>query len=369
MQKKPLTIGFVRRGYSSSGGAESYLKRLAGGVVAAGHSAWLITDGEWPAKEWTFGGITRIREESPRAFADEVAKLDGRSSCDVIMSLERLWGCDVYRAGDGVHAAWLERRARFCHPVRNFLRRLRSKHDDIVALEHSLFAQRRARHVIVNSEMVKAEIVRLYGYPSQNIALVRNGIPRADFAKAREARAITRLTLGLEPDVFTVLFVGSGWERKGLRFAVEAVEKFGGNTRLVVVGRGSQAKYRSARTQFIGVRDPTALYGAADVFLLPTLYDPFSNACLEALAAGLPVITTSANGFAEIIESRIHGSVMNDPPDISSIADELRYWSDARRREAAFAANIQLASAYDISVNVRQTLQVLLQIADSAAST
>lgn len=361
MQTQPLTIGFVRRGYSPSGGAEAYLKRLAEGVVAAGHSAWLITNGEWPAKEWTFGGITRIREDSPRGFADEVAKLEGRSNCDVIMSLERLWSCDVYRAGDGVHAAWLERRARFSHPLSNFLRRLQSKHDDIVELEHSLFAQRPARRVIVNSEMVKAEIVRIYGYPSENIALVRNGIPTAAFAKAHENRATTRLTLGLEPEVLAVLFVGSGWERKGLRFAVQAVEKLGGNARLIVAGRGNQVRYRSARTQFIGVRDTTALYGAADIFLLPTIYDPFSNACLEALAAGLPVITTSANGFSEIIESGVHGAVIDDPADTSSLADALRDWSDPRRREVALSVNIQLASAYDISANVSRTLQILLR--------
>src|SRR5207244_10475635 len=123
-------------------------------------------------------------------------------------------------------------------------------------------------------------------------------------------------------DEIGVLFLGSGWERKGLRFAVAAIEKQ--RMRLLVAGRGNTRKYRSSRVTFLGeienVRLPLA---AADIFILPTIYDPFSNASLEAMAAGLPVITTRANGCSEIIELKVHGSVVDRPDDVNALSDAL----------------------------------------------
>jgi UDP-glucose:(heptosyl)LPS alpha-1,3-glucosyltransferase len=105
-----------------------------------------------------------------------------------------------------------------------------------------------------------------------------------------------------------------------------------------------------------------ALYRAADIFMLPTIYDPFSNACLEALASGLPVITTKANGFSEIIENRRHGTVIDDPRDVAQISDALQFWSDPARRQQARIDNRALATRFDISANVSQTLQVLARL-------
>src|SRR5437764_9483159 len=88
-----LIIGFVRRGFSSSGGAEAYLKRLAAGVAAAGHQVKLFSAAEWPAAEWSFGAVERVKASSPIAFADEIEQLV-RGKCDVLFSLERIWRCD-----------------------------------------------------------------------------------------------------------------------------------------------------------------------------------------------------------------------------------------------------------------------------------
>src|SRR6266576_662603 len=103
MSNGKLTIGFVRRGYSASGGAEAYLQRLAQGLVARGHEVRLFTTIDWPETEWSFGEMTRLRSASPIGFANELEKLRAQVRCDLLMSLERVWRCDVYRAGDGVH--------------------------------------------------------------------------------------------------------------------------------------------------------------------------------------------------------------------------------------------------------------------------
>src|SRR5437660_188234 len=169
MSNGKLRIAFVRRGYSPSGGAEAYLKRLAHGIVDLGHEAQLVTTEEWPPPEWPSGSITHLRENSPTGFADELEKLRPQIRCDVLMSLERVWRCDVYRAGDGVHQAWLNRRRRFEMPLQHFIRGVNRKHQDILKLEESLFAKGNAGRVIANSEMVKNEIIALYHYPADKI--------------------------------------------------------------------------------------------------------------------------------------------------------------------------------------------------------
>ena len=370
MPKNQLQIGFVRRGYSASGGAESYLKRLAGGVVDAGFEARLFASPEWPEAQWPFGPITRLEGRSPVAFADALDASEAWSQCAGLMSLERVWRCDVFRAGDGVHRAWLERRSAGS-AARKLLDKLSAKHRGALQLEKSLFADGGARRVIANSKMVKAEIIRFYGTDSNNIEVIYNGVPVAEFAPQKEFRDRRRAELGLSDRDVVILFAGSGWERKGLSAAIAAVESCAdSHLHLLVAGRGNAGAFKSSRVRFLGaVTEMRSLYSAADLFILPTRYDPFSNACLEALAAGLPVITTSANGFSEMIEHGVHGSIVADPRDTRELADAIRDWSDPQRRDQARATNLKLAAQFDISTNVERTLRVLAQVAASAAST
>ncbi len=365
MEVDHLTIGFVRRGFSRSGGAEAYSKRLAEGLRAAGHEARLATTEDWPESEWPFGSITRLAGKTPRQFADAFETLRPSWGCDVVLSFERVWQCDVYRAGDGVHRAWLARRREFDGVMRKLRGIFNRKHRGILCLEESLFGHGGAGRVIANSEMVKREIIRLYGCPEDQIDVVRNGLPVEQFRSTPEMRIRSRTALELAEDALAVLFVGSGWGRKGLHFAIKAVEACNNpRMNLLVAGRGNRAEYRSRSLRLLGVvHDLPALYAAADIFLLPTIYDPFSNACLEALAAGLPVITTSSNGISEIMEDGIHGSIVRNPSDIGALSSALGFWSDADRREAARVQCHALATRFDISFNVRQTLDILLRVA------
>jgi UDP-glucose:(heptosyl)LPS alpha-1,3-glucosyltransferase len=375
-----LTIGIVRRGFSSGGGAEAYLKRLAAGVAAAGHRVSLYTSADWPAAEWNFGPIIRLGSTTAIGFADELEKVRRDPSTalgmtdqrdrDVLLSLERVWGCDVYRAGDGVHRAWLERRNEIAGPLQKLSRLFNRKHSAALTLEESLFAKRGAKRVIANSRMVKEEIIRIYGFPGEKIDVVYNGVPLQSVQRDEAGRTKTREALGLSMEDVVVLFAGSGWERKGLRFAIEAIERQDRKTKFLVAGRGDPGKFSSSRTQFLGiVREMPSLYHAADIFLLPTLYDPFSNACLEALAAGRPVITTRGNGFSEIIEAGRHGTILDDARDVGAISAALEFWSDRERRTQAQGDNFALAARFDISTNVAETLRILAQSAASAAST
>jgi UDP-glucose:(heptosyl)LPS alpha-1,3-glucosyltransferase len=367
MSAPRLTIGLVRRGHSEVGGAENYLKRLARGLSESGHSTRLFTDAAWPAREWPWGPISRLRGETAQRFADELEKAEPKNQCDLLLSLERVWRCDVYRAGDGIHRAWLQRRAEVFGWPRQLLDRFNAKHRETLELEKALFGGGAGR-VIANSQMVKCEARGYYNYPEEQLD-VPNGLPLADFQPDPEARRLRRRILRLHEDEIAVLFVGSGWERKGLPYALKAIDSLGGKFRLLVAGRGRRHLVRGRSVLRLGaVRDLPALYPAADIFLLPTLYDPFSNACLEALAVGLPVITTRANGFSEIIEDGVHGSIINAPPNTQEVCNALRFWSSAERRETARPAILERASQFDISVNVRRTLAILNHVPRAEAA-
>ncbi len=373
MEFNKFTIGFVRRGFSPGGGAESYLKRLARGVVEKGYTVRLYTAAKLSPDDWSFGRVARLEAKAPMAFANEIEKLEARASrrpsiaesnCDVLLSLERIWRADVYRAGDGVHRAWLQRRSQLGGLLQQFSNLLNRKHAAALALEESLFSNTGAGRVIANSKMVRDEIVQFYGFPKEKIDLIYNGVPIAAFQSNQERRAKTRATLGLGNEDCAILFAGTGWERKGLRFAINAIESSGRELRLLVAGRGDYKDFRSDRVKFLEiVDDMPALYGAADIFLLPTIYDPFSNACLEALASGLPIVTTRANGFAEIIESDVHGSILEDPRDTNAIREALQFWSDRTQRERVRTENVALARQFDISSNVDRTLEILMRTA------
>jgi UDP-glucose:(heptosyl)LPS alpha-1,3-glucosyltransferase len=374
MAKSPnkFRVALVRRGYSPSGGAEAYLKRLARGMVNAGHEVELVSDAEWPQDEWPFGSITRLHAESVIGFADELEKIRLQLDCDSLFSLDRVWGCDIYRAGDGVHRAWLARRKKFEVPLKQFVRAVNRKHRDILQLEDSLFAHRKTQRVIVASQMVRNEILDFYDYPANQIDIVRNAIPTDQFRFNPELRETARIALNLKPNEIALLFAGTGWERKGLSFAIQAMALCRNKKlRLLVAGRGNERFYKTKRlrfwlaepVRFLGeIADLARVYAAADIFILPTIYDPFSNACLEALACGLPVITTRSNGFSEIIEDGVHGSIVEHAGNLMGLRDAIRFWSDSARRAAARVANVQLSSQFDISKNVEQTLDILKRV-------
>jgi UDP-glucose:(heptosyl)LPS alpha-1,3-glucosyltransferase len=370
---KKLRIAFVRRAYSRSGGAEAYLKRLAEGIAKAGHEVQLVTTNEWPDDAWPFGSIKRLGGTTVIDFADELEEVRSQLQCDVLFSLERVWSCDVYRAGDGVHRAWLARRRKFEIPLKQFVRGASRKHRDLLQLEESLFEKRKAGRVIAASQMVVDEIIDLYRYPADKIDVVRNGVPVEKFRFDPGLREKPRLKLKLKQDQIALLFAGSGWERKGLLFAIEAMALCKHRKmRLLVAGRGEAGPYKTMRlrfwredpVQFLGeVADLVPIYAAADIFILPTIYDPFSNACLEALASGLPVVTTRSNGFSEITENGVHGSIIDNPANLVGLRDAIRYWSDQSRRDAVRLANMEHASQFDISKNVAQTLDILTRVA------
>ena len=351
-----MKIGFVRRGHSATGGAEAYLMRAAAALRGLGQETSLITTSDWPAEKWPCGDIVRLPGKSLDEFA--CAFRESQTGCDVHFSLERVPGCDVFRAGDGVHAAWLQRRDGFDPVWKRLTRWINRKHAQILRLEREVFDPANTKAIIANSKMVRDEILARFPFPTDQVHVIYNGITPSSRAPSRaEARQIWNI----DDKTFCPLFLGTGWERKGLATAIRAADCLE-DTTLLVAGRGVADRYRGTNVRFLGpVKDIASLFAVSDILVLPTWYDPFSNACLEGLAAGLPVITTDANGFSEIIERGVHGDITS-PGDASELAYVLESWRGNARCAEAREACLQLACQFSIEKNAAETLRVLQSV-------
>jgi len=283
------------------------------------------------AREWTGdpGSVIRCnpfyvgRVWRDWSFARAVCLEVARQSFDLVQSHERVSCCDIYRAGDGVHAQWLDNRRAAMGPLGRAGLALNPYHRYVLAAERRLFSSPRLRAVICNSRMVKEEIRRRFGTAEAKLHVIYNGIDLESFHPRLRAahRAGLRGRLGIPEDAPVFLHVGAGFERKGVFRLIEAFALAGlENAHLLIVGSDktqaraealAAARGVAARVHFAGTQpDVRPWYGASDAFVLATLYDPFPNAALEAMACGLPVVTTPQCGTAEIIDEGVSGFVV-----------------------------------------------------------
>lgn len=373
-----MRIALIRQRCAASGGAERYVTELLAALTAAGHDVHLY------ARRWTDvpEGVTVRRVPVVAApaflralsFAWMASRMSRRGGYDLIHSFDRTIRPDIYRAGDGCHRAWLDRRREIEGGAARALDRVNPLHISLLALERHLFGGG-CRRVIANSRMVREEILRYYGAAGSTVQVIYSGVDLGRFHPERGAatRAALRGGLGVGPDDPVVLFAGSGFERKGLRFLLEAAGRMRSlrNLRIWVVGKGDSRRMRALaerlgiahRVHLAGpVTDPERWMAGADLFVLPTIYDPFSNACLEAMASGLPVITTAANGLAEIIEEGRSGAVVSDPRDVQGLADRMGDFLDPARRDERRLAARTAAEAFPMTGHVKQVLAMYEEV-------
>ncbi|KAB2642757.1 MAG: glycosyltransferase family 4 protein [Verrucomicrobia bacterium] len=371
VQLEKPSIGFVRRGYSATGGAEAYLKRLAEGLLERGYRVLLLGTGEWPSELWPGGEVIVLPNSSLHFFSKAVLECKKKEKIDLLFSLERVPGVDIFRAGDGLHTAWLESRKKREHAWKSLLSSWMPRHREIVRMERELFSPQSATVVIANSAMVAQEIREHFSFPQQQLKVIPNGVPLFDPLSSKE-RDAAREVLGMKKGELALLFVGSGWKRKGVEVAIRAVEqlalegKSDSKMQLWVAGKGPSHQYRSKVVHFLGpVKKMELLYAASDLFILPTLYDPFANATLEALVMGLPVITTSANGCSELIEEGVHGSVIQDPNNVQAFSVALAWWKKRLLSQEALQirdACRKRGASFTMERNLNQTIEVMDEV-------
>lgn len=360
-----MRIGIVKSNFfPSGGGSERYTNGLIAELRRRQHTVEVFAS-RWSADPAPAGVRLRpVRAWRGPAFLRQLSfALAGRravraSDCDIVFSVERTICQDIVRAGGGCHVEWLRQRARRISRLKRLAVRANPLHLSLVWLERRTFSCTHTGAVIANSHRGREEIIRHYGFPADRIFVVHNGVDCDRFQpRARRAEA-----------EFVILLVGSGFERKGVEFAIRALARLPAHARLRVAGRGHPAPYlRLARS--LGVADRVEFLGSAgriedvyaggDLLVHPAIYEPFSNACLEAMACGLPVVTSRINGAAEVVEPGRNGEIVEDPGDAVALAGAIERFLDPDTRARAGLAARRTAEAMTLALNVEQTLAVI----------
>lgn len=333
-QAKSIRLAIVRQKYRPDGGAERFISRALEALDDQNIDLNIITR-QWEGKpnpKWKihlcnpakYGRVSR-----EKGFAAAAQQCWKQEHFDIVQSHERIPGCDIFRAGDGAHRVWLEQRARVISPFQRLLTQISPYHRYVLQAEEAMFHSPELKKIICNSEMVKRDIMRCYGVDESRFAVIYNAIDSQKFTPATdEQRHASRETLSIPAGAVALIYVGSGFERKGLKPAIEAISS--SDRYLIVVGQDKdQKKYESLakqagcleRVRFAGVQNNVLpFYHAADGMILPTLYDPFPNVILEAMACGLPVITSQTCGGAEFIREGREGFVC-DALDVAKLSE------------------------------------------------
>ncbi len=346
-----LKIALIRQRYAHDGGAERFVARMLEALKGQDIKVTLIAR-EWESAEGA--GVIIVnpfyigRLWRDWSFARAVRRLLKSRPFDIVQSHERIPGCDIYRAGDGVHREWLAQLARTRGPLGRLGLALNPYHHYVKRAEKKLFTNPRFRAVICNSRMVRDEIGRHFAVPEERLHVIYSGVDVSVYhPDLKKHRAEIRARYGIAEGATLFLFVGSGFERKGVTVLLEAMAEMPPDACLLVVGHDKRlGKYRhrmrglglTGRVHFLG-RQPDAkpFYGAADALVLPTLYDPFPNVALEGFACGLPVITSTRSGAAELIEEGRNGFVC-DALDRAGLVARMRRLMTADRAALARAA-------------------------------
>lgn len=333
-------IAILIENFDKKGGSERRTYELVKRLKNYGHDIIVFTN-SWsddseniginlvnvPMTRWPFRFMAPL---TYAYFADRAIK---KEDFDIIHSQTRTYYQDVATLGGGCHRAWIDEGSR--------LKLLDPFHRAVLSIEKRQFQNGNYKRIIVNSKLSKYGILKFYPVPEERIKVIHNGIDTERFSPANKEQYRTEIRRrhNLSDNDFVILYVGSGFKRKGVSYLIEAAARLGNNTinknriKLLIVGKDKLLPYKrlAAKTGidkniiFVDYASETEkYYAASDIFALPTFFDPFANVTLEAMASGLPVITTKKNGASEIIEDGKDGFIINSPIEIDALTEKIK---------------------------------------------
>ena len=363
-----MRIGIIKQKFVRlSGGSERYMTGLVAALKKMGYELHVFT-AAWDSSAETqdvilhrvpvVRGFSFTRQWS---FARNCRRALERASCDLVFSLERSLRQDIARAGGGCHQEWIAQRDRYAPFWEQILMRFDPLDALLIRLERQTFSPQNTRFIIANSHRGKEEIIHHYGFPGERIFVVHNG---ADCERFKPSLRAAR-------DEFVLLLVGSGFLRKGVEFAIRALARLPSRVRLRIAGKGRSSRYLrlaqklgvAQRVEFLGTNARIEeVYADADLLVHPAIYEPFSNACLEAMACGLPVVSSRINGASEVIVPGQNGAVVENPGDIASLAAAIEPFLNPKIYAAASASARRTAESLPFNRNVEQTIEVICKL-------
>ena len=376
------------------GGAETYVVDLATRLVRDGHRVDLFAnawrDGCLPPEVTTHrvpvSGLTRWERIWSFAANSEKSLRTAESEIDCSVGFINTWHQDVLIPQGGVHDASLEANARrFPAGLRRRLyvlgKRSNPKRWIYRAIEAKQYDPARGTRFVAVSEMVRGHLERFQGVERDRVDVIPNAIDADRLAVPDRfaTRRAFREEFGLDEGDLVALFVGHNYALKGLGPLLEALARRSPTSRpihLVACGGGDVGPYR-AMAERLGLTKTVHLAGfrpdirapfwGSDFFVLPTYYDPCSLVVFEALACGLPVITTACNGAGELIREGREGFVVSHPDALDDLADRLDRMTDDVARRAMSIEATRLGREQSFDRHVARLLEVFARVAESKA--
>ena len=334
------------------GGAERYTVDLADALRERGHDVALVASsfGNRPVPA---GGV-HVESRSATRRGQYLRFLDGLDAhldsarYDIVHAMLPVRRCDVYHPHAGL-AAQAVRPDPKKYPglmrqgAARLVNRWNLRREEMGRVERALLTGANPPIVLSLSNYIQREVGKHYQLPPDRLATLFNAVDQRRFDPDSPGQDVElRTRLGIQPDRVIALMIAQDFARKGLREAIAAMAIAGNEgITLVVVGGDDSAPYRRF-AQERGVadhviwagktEDPASYYRLADFFVLPTRHDPCSLVVLEALAMGVPVISTVHNGACEIMQDGVHGFVLPDPSDIDWLGGAMRAMLDPNTR-------------------------------------
>jgi UDP-glucose:(heptosyl)LPS alpha-1,3-glucosyltransferase len=332
-----MRIALISRRFDAAGGGtERDLLITAQILAGAGHQVTIYAD---EVRSRSSNLAVRYVPALPLgrtlrllSFALRVALVARREGAELVVSFARVINADIVRSGGSAHSSYVRAARRWQSEMASAAMQLSAYHRAQIAVERASFKSRYFLCAIAVSELVRQDLMKTFALAPSKVLTLYNGVDLTRFAPNRDkslARKIRR-EFGIPEDCRAVAFVGHGFARKGLRFLLEAWPLVNSRTCLVVAGEDrAAAAYRrramqlgiGGRVIFIGARaDVEHLFTAVDALALPSLFEPFGNVVMEAMAAGLPALCSKLTGAAELIPHELRELIIDDPTDVGELA-------------------------------------------------
>ena len=382
-----MKIAFVLEKFLPSRGGERYFLFLVGELLKRGHQVHVcasqIEDTEGPIVYHQIPVAKLTRSLRMFTFMRNADSLIQRENFDVVHGVGQNLALTVLNPHGGVEKAYLK--GEFAsigfspyYLYKLFKRYLSIRHYLELWIQRRLYTGAVVKEIIAVSPMVKREIVSYYKVPEAKITVILNCVDIGRFHPDNRGRwrAAMRSRLAIEEEETVLFFVSKNYRLKGLHPLIAAVgllkRQFPDwRVRLLVAGRGQISRYRvlawrfnaGDRILFLGpIANAERFYGASDIYVHPTFYDSFALTVLEALATGLPVVTSRFAGAAEVLVKGVSGQVIQNPADVPALAAAIRYFGDREKRDRAVAVARATAERYSPEYNIEETLKVYRRV-------
>ncbi len=380
--RRPLKIAVLLDKFLPSRGGERYFSFLCQELTRRGHEvhvfATAVEGSDLPYQVHLIPVVPFPRWLRILSFWRNSARMLAKHDFDIVHGVAQSPEVNVLNPHGGVEPAYLrqefaslENRLYFIY---KWIRRYVSiRHYLEMSLQRQQYRSEKLKRVIAISTMIKRDITHYYAFPKGRVDVVFNSVDLDRFHPRNRGlhREKVRNELDIDEKTFLLLFAGNNFRLKGVATLIRSLARLrlefpGRNFRLLIAGRGHASRYQAlakrlgvaGAVMFAGpLRGMERYYAAADIYVHPTFYDSCSLTVLEALAAGLPVVTTRFNGASDAIVTPDAGCVIQDPSDDSELTAAIVRYMDAEKQAAFSKAARSCMETYTPVRNVNETLE------------